>query len=135
MLRKPGDFPKSIGVGTQQYGNVPYGPNLVDRANIWWIIVQHCYYWSDFCGMSKEVHLTSAKAQLEHSIGRHEIGFCGVGGDVVKCFYGADPLRCVEMVTSNFAVKSTLISLLLLNRQNLFPVSNNMCASVHVASK
>ena len=81
---------------------------------------------------------SSAQAQLEHSIGRHEIGFCGVGGDVVKCFYGADPLRCVEMVTSNFAVKSTLISLLLLNRQNLFPVSNNscpMCASIHVASK
>ena len=68
----------------------------------------------------------------------HECGFCGLGRDVVKCFCGADLLRCGEMVTSHFAVKSTLISLLLLNRQNLFPVSNNscpMCASIHVASK
>ena len=42
-----------------------------------------------------------------------------------------------EMVTSHFAVKSKLISLLLLNRQNLFPVSNNSCpcASIHFASK
>ena len=50
----------------------------------------------------------------------------------MKCLCGADPLQCGEMVTSHFVVKSTLISLLLLNRQNLFPVSNNSCP---IASK
>ena len=44
-------------------------------------------------------------------------------------------VMCGEMVTSHFAVKSKLISLLLLNRQNLFPVSNNSCpcASIRFA--
>ena len=88
---KQGDFP--IGNGVDM--GIPYGPNLVDRANIWWIriaIIGLTFVSVSWNVQRSRFHTTSAKAQFEHSIGRHEFGFCGMGCDVVKFFCGADPL-------------------------------------------
>ena len=63
---KAGTFPN--GQLYHKTGTI-YGPNLVNRANIWSMILQQCYYWSDFCRRIMEC----PKVQISHNLSKGPI--------------------------------------------------------------